>query len=168
MKSLMIRTVDNTETIGENKIIVFEKENRKGNIVKKFNFDENYNIKFLFENLETKMIPKKEIDIINNVTIKILSTTLGTLIFQDFSGSCNFLLYNEDLDHIYTSLFEEIQEFDSIICYDEITEDYCIAEVKEIYMLEKTNIEQNNINLSNYILYTENNGIILNNILVIP
>jgi len=170
----MIRTNDGTETVGENKNIVFENENRKGNLVKKFNIDlSNYSINFLVENLETKMIPKKEIKNFDEIIIKILSTTLGSLIFQDLNNSCNFLIYDEDEDKYIVSKFEDIQEYDSILCYDEITDDYCIAEVKEVFLYDSIlDSEDNNptreIKLSNYILYSENNGIILNNILILP
>lgn len=167
---LFIRTNDSAKIQGESGEICFLEQNRKGNIVKKFSIA-NTELKYSFEVLETKMIPKKSISILDYHPIKLIMTSnQNILVFQDMDCKVKFLTLNEG--NIVTKTFEELSSNeDSILCYD--GEDWYLDDIELLSVCYLSEIEEYNseefkdIELSNYILYSENDGIIINNIFII-
>lgn len=188
---MFIRTRDTVKIFDENgNQFSFLNSNRKGNLVKKFVLDyTNNKIESVSEELESKMIPKKQLSLFENKEIKIIITAGNdTLIFQDFKENpCKFVRQDDETDELSVIDFDEIVPDETeIICYN-ITKDVDFFYPSKVEMIFSIIFEQlindeediqtveNNKNfirelktLSNYILYSEpRKGLILNNILVI-
>jgi hypothetical protein len=185
---LFIRINDNAEIAGENEIINFTKEKRKGNIVKKFILNKKHEdtddaLEYFYEELITKMIPKKSMSLLENHPIKILTTSNENIIvFQDLDCKISFLTIDNFSGKIVPINFDDIiAQEDSILCYD--GEDWYLDDVDSTFIFyydgefddcELEDIESEleadefeNMDLSNYIINSENGGIIINNIYIL-
>jgi len=157
---LFLRTEDTVKIQGINEIVTFETHNRKGNNILKVKLNGN-KLSFNVSELYTKMIPKSDKELFENLETKMLITKFGELIFQDPNNCCHFLVFDEDDGAIKPTTFNDLTEDDSILFYDP-PNDYVLGEIQDLYVAEEMNQR-----LSNYILYSENEGIIINDIFVI-
>lgn len=179
---MFIRTRDTTKMFNETtKQISYDRHNRKGNIVKQFKLDDSGDIIFFHnDNVISKMIPKKDINILSDKTIKIIMVGGSILVYQEVPEvPIRFLMYNDN-DEIITIDFDDIEpDQTSILCYDEILDDYFPNKVLAISTLKYEQVPDGEgerldnkqytgelKTLSNYITYSEY-GIILNGILII-
>ena len=116
------------------------------------------------------MIPKKSSDALNDHPVKLIMTSNQNIfVFQDLDCKARFLTYNNGT--IEPKFFEELTNDESILCYDENTEDWYLDDVELLSIsyiadLDLDDIEFKDIELSKYIIYS-NNGIIVNNIFII-
>lgn len=172
---LFIRTSDHAGIATHDGVIKFSKEKRKGNTAKKF-YIQNNEIVFIEEELLTRMIPKNSRFLLDENPIKIITTSIGnSLVFQDIDNSVSFLKINDETGIIEKVKFEDIvANEDAILCYDE-NSDWYIDDVESVLMiwgdtLNRHEIEDDFFNkiehFSDYIINSEN-GMILNNILII-
>lgn len=185
---LFMRTYDDVEiTTKDNKIISYSTHKRKGQKVLKFiiNNEEQDNekkISFFEDELICKMIPKKSLNILKTHPIKFITTDSGNIFaFQDIECKVHFLTINSIDGKIEKTTFDELDINDSIICYDNETGDWYLDDIDEFYIFYDTEyLEEDTdelevdmpddeiiVNLSNYIINSENGGIICNRILVI-
>jgi len=162
------------------KLISDDRNNRKGNAIRQFKIENNDIIFFDDENVLSKMIPKKDVKVFNDKDIKIIMVGGVILVYQEIPEvPVKFLVYNDEQDEITTIDFDDIEpDKTSILCYDEVLDDFWGAKVIAISTLKYEHIpdeneEKNNKQyldelktLSNYITYSEH-GLILNSIMVI-
>jgi hypothetical protein len=166
---IFLRTNDSASLTCDSGSFNFVNNNRKGNSIKKFNLVDG-EVSYYYEELNTKMIPKKSLDIFRTHPVKlILTQNQNILVFQDLDCKINFLTFNNG--KIIKKKFEDlIPEEDSIICYDE-QEDWYLDDIKIVSMafLEEDieDEEFKNIELSNYVLISNEGGMIINNIFII-
>lgn len=162
-----IRLTDNAEIQAEGlrNILTFDNSTRRGNIVKKFKIVNGNTIEFFDEELEAKMIPKQNQPEVNGQPLCVVETKLGSIIFQNIGHYPKFLVMNDDGFFTQTDFFDLNDGDDEILCYDDITDDYVISEVTNVYLIN--NIDHEKQPLSNYALLSETGGIIVNNIMVI-
>lgn len=172
---LFLRTNDSAKIKNESGFISFENQKRKGNIVKKFSLEKpkgiNDEIYYLYQELQTKMIPKNSLNIINNHPIKlILTSNQNILVFQDIDCKAKFLTIKDE--NVQMKIFEDLNSNDdNILCYDETIDDWYLDDIELLsisYLNELNNYDEEfkDIKLSKYILYSEY-GLIINNIFVI-
>lgn len=172
---LFIRTNDSAKIKSESGFVSFENQKRKGNIVKKFSLDKlkeaSDEINYINEKLDTKMIPKNSLNIINHHPIKlILTSNQNILVFQDIDCKANFLTIKDG--DVQLKKFEDLNSNDdSVLCYDENADDWYIDDIELLsisYLNDLNNYDEEfkDIELSKYILFSEY-GIIINNIFVI-
>lgn len=186
VKMLFIRISDYVDIYTFKKPFKFLNNKRKGNIVKKFIIDKTIEdqIKFFEDDLQSKMIPKKSINILKSHPIKTLVLCDGKSIsFQDIDCKVRFLIIN-DAGEIEQVTFDELAVDDSIICYDDEGNEWYLNDIdltSIVYMSdeyeEKINDEDisdeedddffDDVELSNYIICSDNGGIIINGIMVI-
>ena len=167
---IFLRTNDSASFSCESGSFTFINNNRKGNIIKKFNLI-NDEISYYYDELNTKMIPKKSLDSFKTHPAKlILTQNQNVLVFQDLDCKINFLTFNNG--KIEKKKFEDlIPEEDAIICYD--NDDWYLDDIKIVSMAflqdeeNKEDEEFKNIELSNYILISNEGGMIINNIFII-
>lgn len=166
---LFIRTFDNVEIQGtEDNMIVFEKCNRKGNIVVKPQLKQN-EIVYHEDELLTKMIPIDERQIFESKPIYILETEHVSLIFQDPNNICHFLVFEED-GSIKPTTFIDLTEDDEILLYDSELKDYYLSPMTNLFVSDGEDIvlhERLKAQLSDYVLYSAEHGVIINNIYII-
>ena len=173
---LFLRTNDSVEIATNDGQITFNTHNRKGNEIIKFKLD-NGIISYFNELLITKMIPKKSINMLKYHPIKmILTDNQNVLAFQDLDCKVKFLVI-DDTGKITQKEFDNLTQDDSILCYD--GEDWYIDDVESISVIyydeDKEVIDEEldeddkfeDMELSNYIISSENGGIVINNIFVI-
>lgn len=178
---MFIRTRDTTKMYNEKgKSISYDRHNRKGNAVRQFKIENNDITFFDDENVLSKMIPKNDVKVFNDKDIKIIMVGGVILVYQEVPEvPVKFLVYNDEQDEITTIDFDDIEpDKTSILCYDEVLDDFWGAKVIAISTLKYEHIpdeneEKNNKQyldelktLSNYITYSEY-GLILNGVLVI-
>ena len=164
-----LRTYDEIEIQSTNEIVTFETHKRKGNKIKSVVLKQNQLI-FKEVNLTTKLIPKQDKEIFNDVLIYILETENSQLIFQDPNNLCHFLVFNSD-GTITSTSFLDLTEDDDILLYDKASEnDYIISSIQNLYVVSS---EENEYlkeiilkKLSNYVLYSQDDGIIINKIII--
>lgn len=168
VNSLYIRLTDNCFFRDENNKKLFIKK-RRNNIVKKFKVVSGQ-ITFFDEELEFKMIPKKEKEAVEAIKVSILVYD-EALIFQDILGNLKVLDGNLEKTEI-----SALQEGDTIATYDGdsyifetlkdkiIVEDYSNSNLNGI-SAEPPEEEDRVEKFSNYILKSDY-GIIINDLLV--
>lgn len=168
---IFIRTNDASKITIESGDFSFYNSNRKGNIVKKFNIKEN-ELDFFYDTLETKMIPKKSVDVLKSHPVKLLLTSGENIItFQDLDCKVSFLTMGEE-GKIIKKTFDELIPEEDILCYNEQDQDWYLDQIELISMAyieddEDEDDEFKDIELSKYIITSDNGGIIINNIFVI-
>ena len=169
--------------------IQFTKNKRKGNIVRKYVLEkehENVDAAFRFfdDELVTRMIPKKSLGILKGHPIKVIVTQQGNILaFQDLDCKVHFLVIDPSTGRVEKKTFDDlIAQEDSIICDSD--GDWILDDVDSTFILyydgefdddgEAEAIEDGietdefeNMELSNYIINSENGGLIINNIYVI-
>lgn len=181
----MFLRIDDKYNIQKKKgFLQFLKAKRKHQEVMKFRItNEGKDIEFFEEELETKMIPKNEIEGLD-VRSPLILIVVGNhfLFFQDINNSINFLTISND-GQISKIPALELSDDDDILIYDETENDYLIESVKiisfycyadiENFKEDKDFIKTMNGNrqkvldeLSKYIIHS-NNGLIINNIMII-
>lgn len=162
---LSIRVTDNAqiESVHGEKII-FEEANRKGNIVKKFKLNGN-DVSFFDEVLNVKMIPKQSQEEINSHPICVVETEGPSIVFQSIASHVKFIRINDDGFFELVDFCDLSPNDDEILMYDELTEDYVLIPVSDVYIVNEIDPEDNP--LSNYVLLSENGGIVINGIMVI-
>lgn len=184
---IFLRTNDSANITTESGSFNFLNNNRKGNIVKKFLLAEKDNLKevlnsldlqsnpihFFLEELQTKMIPKKSVENFKYHPVKlILTQNQNILVFQDFDCKISFLTF-EDGEIIKKKFEDLIPEEDSILCYDDNSDDWYLDDIKIVSMAflyneeDEEDEEFKDIKLSNYIITNDNGGLIINNIFII-
>lgn len=153
----------------------YEIKKRKGNSAKQFAYKsgEFNKIKFKTEELEFKMIPKSEMEFINGkFPLKVILTELGnSIVFQDITGAiCTFHL--DDNDDVLKINCNELVEGMTLVLHDEdgiIFDD--IKEIHEIYSesveLESDEDGEEINHLGNYILNTNDKGILVNKFMLV-
>ena len=170
VNDLYIRLTDNCFFRDENNKKLFIKK-RKNNIVKKFKLIDG-RIEFFNEEIEFKMIPKKEKQTLEDIKITILVYD-EAIIFQDIIG--NLKVLDSNLEKVEIS---SLQEGDTITTYEddsyvfEILKDKIVvennaADIKTLsHVSEEPPEELDKIEkFSNYILKSEH-GIVINDLLV--
>ena len=185
---LFIRTTDSSEIITKTGIISFDKNKRKGNVVKKFRINKEQTsqedaISYFEEKLLIKMIPKNSQDLLEKHPIKLIETSNNNiLIFQDLDCHAKFLVVDNDTGKIKTVAFDDlIAQEDTILCYSPEDQEWYFDDVESIFIMFsdgefddgnseaiKSGVEADefeNMELSKYIINSEN-GIIINNIFV--
>lgn len=159
-------------TPNPNKPLVFATNKRKGNTVTKFNIVDG-NIRFIDNELISKMIPKNSKNILKDNPIKIISVQSGRILaFQELEDSAYFLKLNDETGKIEKVKFEDlVPNEDSILCYDGF--DWYLDDIVYVVMIMDDNYEENidddeigdSPELSSYIISTED-GIIVNDIMI--
>ena len=185
---LFIRTTDSSEITTSNGIISFDKNKRKGNVVKKFRLNKEQTsqedaVTFFDEELLIKMIPKNSQDLLKKHPMKLIETSNNNvLIFQDLDCHAKFLVVDNDTGKIKTVAFDDlIAQEDTILCYSPDDQEWYFDDVESIFIMfsdgefDDANSEAiesgvevdefENMELSKYIINSEN-GIIINNIFV--
>ena len=171
---IFLRTYDDVFFYDPN-FLKFKIKKRKGNLIKKVKFSE-YDHLFFNEDIEFKMIPSAEKALINKGILKILITEKSTLIFQDFDGKSRFLVNENNNNKVYLT-FNELSIKDKICHFNLDKNDnpgLVFLEIKDLISIDMINYNNNLAKedefdvkkLSNYILYSDNN-IIINDIIVI-
>ncbi len=180
---LFIRISDYADIYTFNKPFKFLNNKRKGNIVKKFIIDKTIQgkIKIFEDELQSKMIPKKSINILKGHPIKTLVLCDGkTISFQDIDCKVRFIIVNDE-GEFEQVMFDELAVDDSILCYDEEDNDWYLNDIdltSVVYMSDEyedcfdeddkdDDDYFDDVTLSNYIICSDNGGIIINGIMVI-
>jgi hypothetical protein len=156
----------------------FSKQNRHGSLVKSFIL-RNGQLEFFDAELETKMIPKKFSEDINNIPLKQIITDNCSLMFQDPQNALRFLVYNNGW--IESVSFDDLTEDDDILIFDENEHEWALANILELKRFS-TYVEDEDLEreeaitqmfhdsmaktFSPYII-RHSKGMIINNILVI-
>jgi len=172
---LFLRTNDDVNIITKDGTMCYNNNKRKGQQVLKFkiNREDEDKITFFEDELISRMIPKNAIHIFQDHPIKIVQTSSGNVIaFQDLDCKIHFLTLDPITGEIEKISFDEIDSNDdSILCYDEDSKDWYIDDVESIYVIylndeERDDTEFENMELSNYLISSDNGGIIVNQILI--
>ena len=185
---LFLRISDSAEIKGKDEIIQFTKNKRKGNKIIKFTVTKDHEnvddaFKFFYEVLTTRMIPKKSLNILSEHPIKVVVTATGNVLaFQDLDCRINFLVLDDITGKVEKKTFDNLlAQEDSIICGDD--GDWYLDDVDSTFVMyydgefdddgEAEEIAEGieddefvNMELSNYIISSENGGLIINNIFV--
>lgn len=179
---LRIRIEETTNIRYENETKAFNKDNRYRTVIKSFKLN-NGEINYFNSQLDVKVIPQKIIDQFTSIPFKQLETDSGQkILFQDPGDALHILKYDDGW--IIAVPFDTLTEDDDIIIFDDIEEEWAIAGIKEIKIInssvENEILEDQDLidipidsiykkiseELSPYMIKVEN-GIILNNIFVI-
>lgn len=160
---LFLRTFDTINIQGHNEMISFDTHNRKWNDVIKVYLNDKFQLDYVVEELMAKMIPQSETDIFRVRPIYMIVTDFNTLVFQDPNNICNFLVLDEN-DLIVPTNFVNLTEDDEILIYNNDLQDYIIAGIRELMVIENDIKILNK--LSDYIIYSEKGGLIINDFII--
>jgi|GEM_PF-4251284 len=160
---LFFRTKDDSNIQGVDGEINFNSHKRKGNVIVKPHLFKN-TLSFYNDDLTCKLIPKSEKDLFDRTDIYILKTQHTKIIFQDPNNTCNFLVLDDDGNIIPTKM-HDLTEDDSILIYDNDLNDYDLSEVEKITIIDDSFSEIKD-ELSQYVIYSEKDGIIINDIII--
>lgn len=163
---MIIRTTNKAHfKTNKDKIITLKK--KKGNEITFFNIKDN-KIKLSEGILQSKMIPKHMKHFADQSIFYSIKTKKNLILFQRLTD-VNFII-SEEKDKFKKIYVLDLNIGDEIICLDEgkFEDNYYFDEVIDISIID--NNEDNDLikTLSNYFINTkENQGLIINNILVV-
>ena len=160
---IFLRLSDHVEIEAEEGPVVVANSTRKYNQVTHFKFSHG-EFEFFQEELNTKMIPKEDMKIFSEHPFILLETEHASLLYQDIKESSVFFVLTEDDDEILPTTISELTEDDTILIWDEDTEDYVYSEVLKITHLEWT--EELDDTFSRYLIHANSAGLIINKILI--
>jgi hypothetical protein len=176
---IRIRIKENDTIQYEKEQYEYNKQNRHNAVVKSFAL-KNGVIDFFNTTLNSRMIPKKHEESFYNIPFKqIITDSKNSLFFQDPNNTLLFLKYNDGW--IQSTTFDELTEDDDIVIFDDNEKEWAISGISELKTINSC-IENSDINLSTDLQYdmmknfseslshymiSMNNGLIINNILVL-
>ena len=160
---LFLRTFDTIKIQGDNEIISFDTHNRKWNKVIKVFFNNQFQLDYQVDELTAKMIPKTEEIVFQSKPIYIIVTNYNSLVFQDPNNICNFLVLDNN-SLIVPTKFIDLTEDDEILMYNNDIQDYIITDIKELMVIQDDHKILNK--LSDYVIYSENGGLIINDFII--
>ena len=179
---MFIRASDHDNIMKYNSFFNFINAKRKGHQIIKFRLIKN-EFDYFESQLDIKYIGKNELDILQNIPIKLIFTQTSSLIFQSFDDNkLNFITMDDDGELVKTPV-NELETGLSLALYNKETQDYILDDITMLLQLnsddstifKNLDIEDMSIpyknaesNLSKYIMSTNNNeGMIINNFMII-
>jgi hypothetical protein len=162
-----LRTFDTVKFPAKNNTLIsFSTHTRKWNNTIQFKIEHN-EIQYFNAEIYSKLMPNgknaDELELFSHASIYDIVTDNKEIIFQDPYNVCYFLILDDDGIFVPTR-FIDLTEDDDLVLYDVENETHYLSSIKELNVVEKDSPLMKEF--SNYIIYSKENGLIINDFMI--